>query len=100
MAIYFEFGNGEQLQVASNVGWGDVRRTIEIQDIEGLKGLVGTGEADSVSEILEHFANLNSPDESTQKTIDGIVDILVDHEDHDDSVVVTDGMGPDDGETA
>lgn len=97
MAIYFEFGNGEQVQVATNGGWGAVCRAVEKSGGgKNVAALIDTGEAESIAELAEEFAEVTVSDDSTQQTLAGIVDTLQSHEDQEDSLVVSDGMRPDD----
>ena len=92
MAVYFEFGNGEQIQVATNRGWGDVRRAMQGSDSEDL---FENGEVESIDGLAEQFQKVATNDQNVKHTIAGIVDTLSTHDDQTDSLVVTDGMGPD-----
>ena len=101
MSIYAQFSDGDSPQIASNTGWGDLLRWVSLLDNppETLVGLFDDGWHEPISAIADAIQSLvdTPPEDPTiQTTLQGFLQILLDHADRTDAIVISDGTAPDD----
>ena len=89
MSVYAAFDEGPGVQVASNKGWGDICRLINIYGGRYSKQLAATGVCEHMGLLVDELRELMAhASESEESTLEGLIEALEGQE----LVLITDGM--------